>query len=97
MSKDYTMLKDYYQRTFKEFDESKGNKAVKWNWAAACFGAFWALSKGCTKNGMLFLVLQILFTAGSGGPGAGVFFIYYGCRGNWLFYKKITENKDIWA
>lgn len=96
MNNDYTVLKAYYQRTFKEFDEKEGTKTVQWNWAAAFFGPIWVLTKGCTKNGILFLVVYFLLALATTGSIAGPFFIYYGCRGNWLFYKKFKENKDIW-
>lgn len=96
MNTDYTMLKRYYQFAFKFFDEKEGTKTVQWNWAAAFFGPFWVLTKGCKKNGILFLVVYFLLALATTGSIAGPFFIYYGCRGNWLFYKKFKENKDIW-
>jgi len=96
MADKYLTLKPYYQWTFKLFDEASGTKTVKWNWAAAFFGPFWALSKGLVKNGFLFLLLGIALAAAGGVP-AGALFIYYGCRGNWLYYKKVTENNDLWA
>lgn len=96
MNNDYTMLKAYYQRTFKEFDESNGTKTVKWNWAAAMFTPIWALTKGCNKNAILCVVVMVLLGLVTTGAIWGPFFIYYGCRGNWLFYKKFKENKDIW-
>jgi len=95
MNNDYSNLKPKYQRWFKEFDEMKGTKTIIWNGKAFFFHFIWAMTKGCTKNGVLWLVIcAATFTWF---PGIfAVICIYYGCRGNWLFYKKFKENKDIW-
>ncbi|MBI5637038.1 MAG: DUF2628 domain-containing protein [Nitrospinae bacterium] len=88
----YSLLKPYYQVEFKKIFESKGVYTGKWNWAS-CFGFWgWALWKGLWLNGIIWLVVVVA----SGGALTLIAGIYYGIRGNQLYYKLLTTNKQPW-
>jgi uncharacterized protein DUF4339 len=91
----FSNLKPYYQERFKKIEESNEQYQAKWNWAAFFFTWIWAYTKGLNKNATLFLLLCFV-AAGAFGAPLGVVMIYYGIRGNWLYYNKVKYNKDLW-
>lgn len=96
--KNYQFLKPYYQKVFTGFDQVEGVRTAKWNWAAFIFGPLWALEKGLIRCAVLWFVITALILL----PVLGfiiniIAHFYLGRNGNWLYYKKITENSDLWV
>ena len=97
-NKSYHFLKPYYQKVFARFDQVEGVRTAKWNWAAFIFGPLWALEKGLIRCALLLFVITALILV----PVLGLIInlvahFYLGRNGNWIYYKKITGNKDLWV
>jgi hypothetical protein len=83
-------LLPYYQDEFQRIRESGEQYRGKWNWAAFCFGGFWALSKGLWKQLVIALVGS-LFTWGIVGI---IYCFVFGARGNYLYYCKVIKHQE---
>lgn len=68
----------------------------KWNWAAFFFCALWAITKGLWGPVLLCLVVLVLTIPTMGGLPALIFWIYFGARGNSIYYKKVALGQE-WA
>jgi hypothetical protein len=83
------LLSEYYRQEFRSILESGETYKGKWNWAAFCFGWIWALTKGLWVPALVCVVVS----APLGGYPLILFVIYFGARGNYLYYKRIVKNE----
>ena len=90
-------LKPYYQDEFTKMFNSNGAYNGKWNWAAFCFSWIWAMSKGLVVQGIIMLVVSIVLAALSDGVASIAVPIYFGFRGNKLYYEKFVNQKDVYV
>lgn len=88
---DFRGLSQYYQLEFSKIYESNDRYTGKWNWAAFFFGAFWAFTKGLWAIALIALVLSIV-SYGTLGP---VIWIYFGIRGNYIYYNRYAKGKQL--
>ena len=84
--------KPYYQTIFTKMFNSKGTDNGGWNWWAFLFGWIWGFSKGIMVPSIIMLVVTII----TSGTGAFVGWIYFGIRGNKLYYEKCINQKDLY-
>lgn len=87
----FSHLSGYYQDEFERMQEDPRYEG-KWNWAAFFFGALWAITKGLWGPVLLCLIISIPF----GGLPAILFWVYFGARGNSMYYKKEALGQP-WA
>lgn len=82
-------LPPYYQQEFRRIWESDETYKGKWNWAAFCFGWVWALTKGLWVPALVCVVVSVPL----GGYPWILFIIYFGVRGNYLYYKRLVKKE----
>lgn len=87
---DFSSLPEYYQREFKKIYESNETYKGKFNWAGFCFGAIWALTKGCWLSAVICFILSMI-TAGVAGV---VYWFIFGFRGTYMYYCSYVKNKQ---
>jgi hypothetical protein len=84
-------LKPKYQEQFRKIYESNENFKGDFNLMAFLFGIFWCLTKGL----WLVSIIVILIAYYSSGIGAIFFWLYFGIRGNYIYYKYFIDNKQV--
>jgi len=84
-------LKPKYQEQFRKIYESNEIFKGDFNLMAFLFGIIWTLSKGLWLVSLVTIIIAIF----SSGIGAVFFWLYFGFRGNYIYYKYITEGKQI--
>ena len=84
-------LKTKYQVQFKKIYESNEDFKGDFNIMAFLFGVIWCLSKGLWVVSIVAIVVSIL----SSGIGAIFFWLYFGFRGNYIYYKYHVEGKQV--
>lgn len=84
-------LKTKYQEQFRKIFETNENFKGDFNWMAFLFGIIWALSKGLWLVSLV-AILVGLFTSGI---GAIFFWLYFGFRGNYIYYKHQVEGRQV--
>jgi hypothetical protein len=84
-------LSFYYQNEFTRIVQSRGVYRGQWNWAAFFFGAFWGLSKGLWVPSLIAIV-GALFTGGIVGV---IYWFIFGVRGNYMYFAKMVEHRDV--
>ncbi|MCU1285315.1 MAG: hypothetical protein JWO13_1665 [Acidobacteriales bacterium] len=84
-------LSSYYLNEFQQIENTRESYKGKWNWAAFLFGGFWALTKGIWLPVVICFVGS-LFTGGL--VGVAYCFIF-GARGNYMYYCKAAQGKDV--
>lgn len=90
MNIDFSALKPYYQERFGRILRSNERDSGGWNCCAFLFSSFWALSKGLWLSALLTFLLT-LFVRGYFLILTGIF---YGFRGNYLYYCKYVKNQQ---
>ena len=83
-------LSEYYQEEFNKILKSNEEYKGKFNWASFFFGTIWALTKGAWLNALV-AFLVVVFTNGLLGIPMS---IYYGFRGNYIYYKVYTSGQQ---
>jgi len=84
-------FKPYYQNEFAKMFNSKGIDNGGWNWWGFLFSWAWGFSKGLIVPSIIMAVL----TFSTLGAGAMIGAIYFGIRGNKLYYEKAINQKDL--
>lgn len=87
-------LSKYYQKEFQRIYDSKEAYKGKFNICAFLFGPMWALVKGCILQGLLSIAVCFLL------PGLGMIIsaIYFGVRGNYMYYYSnlVSRRVEAW-
>ena len=78
-------LTPYYQEEFQRIYDSRESYQGKWNWAAFCFGPFWAISKGTFHFALIGCLVPIISA------------FIYGSRGNYIYYTLHVKRQHLWA
>ena len=84
-------LKPKYQEQFRKIYESNENFKGDFNIMAFLFGVIWCLSKGLWLVSIVTIIVAIF----SSGIGAIFFWLYFGIRGNYIYYKYYIEGKQV--
>ena len=85
-------LKYYYVSEFTQIMQSREQYQGKWNWAAFFFGWLWAFTKGMATLGFVGLIAALILCAMSYGLLGIVVAVYFGWRGNYIYYKYLVKN-----
>jgi hypothetical protein len=91
-------VSSYYLDEFNRISESDEAYTGKWNWAAFLFGPLWALSKGLWESALvawfvLGLAIVVYYPLG---PILNVAYcIALGIRGNYVYYNRLVNRKQI--
>lgn len=87
---DFTYLIPYYQDEFKKIHESNETYNSRWNWAAFLLNWIWAFAKGLWVSAVVCLLLCFV----TGGILALPLAIYFGIRGNKLYYNLTVKKQQ---
>ena len=87
---DFSYLAPYWQNEFKRIHESKETYNGKWNWCAFFFSWIWAFTKGLWILAIASLVLDFI----TYGVLWIVLSVYFGIRGNKLYYNLIVKKQQ---
>jgi hypothetical protein len=88
---DFSKADKAYQGDFQKIYESQESYKGKWNTVAFLFGPLWALFKGLWVPAIVSIVGCLL----TGGIAYIFFGIYFGIRGNFLYYNSFVKNKQL--
>ncbi len=100
----YSRRDEYYRLEFEKIQDSAGRYTGRWNWMAFCFGPLWALTKGLWVPAISCFVCSILVASALHVLGTGIGAtalagllsgFVLGKRGNYLYYNKRMENRDL--
>ncbi|MCL2681370.1 MAG: DUF2628 domain-containing protein [Streptococcaceae bacterium] len=93
---DITNEDSYWQEELTKIYESQGRYSGKFNWAAFLAGGFWFFAKSLPIHGLIWMAVLII-----GGiltwmilPIVG--WVFIGFRANFIRYKKLIENVDVY-
>lgn len=91
----YPSLSIYYQEEFRRIHDNSPRYDGKWNWAAFFWGALWALTKGLWVPALATFFIAVVSIPSGGFPVIALW-IYFGARGNSMYYKKVVLGEP-WA
>ncbi len=96
---DLAGLSSYWVGEFTKIHESKEIYKGKWNFWPFIFGFFWLFWKGAWLFGSIYIIVQ-LFVIRIENPLIGlglalILTIYFGFKGNWIYYNVKIKNKQI--
>lgn len=94
----FEYLKPYYQEEFQKIRASNGQYKGKWNWAAFFLSWIWAFTKGLWGPALVTIGIAILFgsiDSTLSGIISLALWIFWGLRGNYLYYNLITTKKQF--
>jgi hypothetical protein len=80
-------LSPYYAREFQRIREGK---RARFNWAAFVFGVLWCVYRGLWLTALGGLVAIVV----TGGIGAPFLWLFWGWRGNYLYYCRVELDKQ---
>lgn len=83
-------LSPYYRQRFQRFDAGLG--VATWNWPSFLFGAIWYLTKGMWAKALLIFAVALV----TGGVLAIPLWIYTGVMGNYDYWLKHRQGKQLW-
>jgi ribosomal protein L40E len=86
-------LSYYYVNEFLLIKESRERYQGKWNWAAFFWSWIWAFTKGMSVLGWVGLLAALFLGAISYGFLGIVLSVYFGARGNYIYYKHLVKNE----
>lgn len=83
----------YHREEFRKIKASNGSYKGKWNWAAFFFGALWGFTKGLWQISLIMIAISLVFSSSVIVPIA--IWVFYGLRGNYLYYRLIEHGEQL--
>ena len=90
MNLNFSALPAYYQEEFQKIYESNESYKGKFNLFAFLFGALWALSKRCWLAALVAIAVGLV----SAGIGLVAFWIVFGVRGTYIYYRAYVKHQQ---
>jgi hypothetical protein len=96
---DLSGLSSYWVGEFTKIHESKEIYKGKWNSWPFLFGFFWLIWKGAWLYGSIYIILSLIVVRIEneffGIVAALVLGLYFGFKGNWIYYNVKIKNRQI--
>jgi hypothetical protein len=90
VNSDFSYLPSYYRKEFQKIHESDEAYKGKFNLMAFLLGPIWAIMRGLWLSVLVCVILSIV-TAGIAGV---VYWIIWGVRGNYMYYRRKVRHEQ---